>query len=150
MSVANDLYGRRRDQMFPKLEAGHIARLAACAERLATRAGTVLVEAGERAEKLFVVLEGSLEVALPGMDGQARVALLEPGDFSGEINTLRGVRGLTRISVHRTTLGDEALQERVRRSTAARRRRPSRTSLLRDENIGSSARRDLRETEPPV
>ncbi len=34
------------------------------------------------------------------MDGQARVTLLEPGDFSSEINTLRGVGGLTRISVH--------------------------------------------------
>ena len=53
----------------------------------------MLVEPGERQQRLLVVLDGSLEV----QHGEERVTLLEPGDFSGELSTLRGVAGFTRI-----------------------------------------------------
>ena len=89
----NEIYEKRREQMFPKLAPPQIARLEALGARSATRAGDVLVEPGERQQTLYVVLGGSLEVE----HGEERVTLLEPGDFSGELATLRGVAGFTRI-----------------------------------------------------
>jgi thioredoxin reductase (NADPH) len=98
--VPNELYERRREQMFPRLAAAQIARLEPHGRRMATRAGEVLVEAGERAPKLLVVLAGRLEVTMPVMGGHERVTTLEAGDFSGELTTLRGVPGFTRITAH--------------------------------------------------
>jgi thioredoxin reductase (NADPH) len=89
----NEIYEKRREQMFPKLARPQLARLEALGTRSATRAGEVLVEPGERQQRLLVVLDGSLEV----QHGEERVTLLEPGDFSGELSTLRGVAGFTRI-----------------------------------------------------
>jgi thioredoxin reductase (NADPH) len=96
--MANELYEKRREHMFPRLAPAQIARLEAYGSRATTQAGEVLVEAGERADNLLVVLEGSLEVTLPVMGGKERVTVLEPGDFSGELSTLRGVPGFTRIT----------------------------------------------------
>ena len=89
----NELYQKRREQMFPKLTPLQIERLKVHGKRTLTRAGEVLVEPGERQQRLLVVLEGNLEVQY----GQERVTLLERGDFSGELSTLRGVGGFTRI-----------------------------------------------------
>jgi thioredoxin reductase (NADPH) len=89
----NAIYEKRREQMFPKLAPPQVERLEALGTRVATRAGEVLVEPGERQQRLLVVLDGSLEVE----HAEKRVTLLEPGDFSGELSTLRGVAGFTRI-----------------------------------------------------
>ena len=101
--MAGELYEKRREQMFPKLAAAQIARLETHGRRTATRAGEVLIEAGERQHKFLVVLQGSLQVALPAMRDRdvARevITTLEPGDFTGELSTLRGAAGFTRISV---------------------------------------------------
>jgi thioredoxin reductase (NADPH) len=89
----NAIYERRRDQMFPKLVPLQVERLESLGTRVATRAGEVLVHPGARQQSLLVVLDGSLEV----QHGDERVTVLEPGDFSGELSTLRGVAGFTRI-----------------------------------------------------
>jgi len=97
--MASDLLEKRRDQVFPKLTAPQIARLEAHGTRVETRSGEILVEPGRPHRDLLVVLSGSLELTLPGMQGEELVAVLVPGDFSGEISTLRGVAGLVRIRV---------------------------------------------------
>jgi thioredoxin reductase (NADPH) len=89
----SELYQKRREQMFPKLVPLQLERLEALGTRVATRAGEVLAEPGERQRRLLVVLDGSLEVE----HGEERVTLLEPGDFTGELAALRGVAGFTRI-----------------------------------------------------
>jgi thioredoxin reductase (NADPH) len=89
----NAIYEKRREQMFPKLTPVQVERLEELGTRSATRAGEVLVEPGERQQRMLVVLDGNLEVE----HGEERVTLLEPGDFSGELSTLRGVAGFTRI-----------------------------------------------------
>ena len=91
MSTA--LYEKRREQMFPKLAPLQVERLEAIGTRVATRAGEVLAEPGERQQRLLVVLDGSLEVE----HGEERLTTLERGDFTGELSTLRGVAGFTRI-----------------------------------------------------
>jgi len=97
--MATDLLKTRREQVFPKLTSAQIARLQAHGRRAATRAGEVLVEAGEPHRDLLVLLSGSLEVVLPGVLGEGLITLLSPGDFTGEMSTLRGVAGFVRIRV---------------------------------------------------
>jgi thioredoxin reductase (NADPH) len=97
--MAHDLLEKRRDQVFPKLTSLQIARLEAHGNRIDTRAGEVLVEPGDPHRKLLVVLSGSLEIALPGVRGEALLTVLVPGDFTGEMSTLRGVPGFVRIRV---------------------------------------------------
>src|SRR5258706_12057893 len=98
-TMANDLLEKRREQMFPKLTSRQIERLQGHGIRIETREGDVLVKPEDRQRRLLVVLSGSLEVLLPGMLGEQLVTLLLPGDFSGEMSTLRGVAGFTRIRV---------------------------------------------------
>jgi len=95
--MANDLLEKRREQMFPKLTPRQIERLEAHGRRIETRAGDVLVKPEDPEHKLLVVLSGSLEALMPGMLGEQLITLLLPGDFSGEMSTLRGVSGFTRI-----------------------------------------------------
>src|SRR5215469_16422035 len=85
--------------MFPKLTATQIARLEGHGRTLQTHAGAVLQDVGDRAREFFVVASGSLEVDTPAASDYEFVTLLVPGDFSGELSTLRGSSGLARIRV---------------------------------------------------
>ena len=115
--MVNDVLQGRRHQAFPKLTAPQLARLEAHGERIDTRAGDVLVQPGERHHRLMVVLAGSLEVALPGMRGEELVTILTPGEFAGEMSTLRGVAGFTRIRVRESgavlAIDEESLRDVV-------------------------------------
>lgn len=97
--MANELYEKRREQMFPKLSAAQMERLKALARKVPTVTGDVLVEPGQRHNDLYVVVAGSLDIALPGMRGEEVLTILLPGDFAGEMSTLRGVPGFVRIRV---------------------------------------------------
>jgi thioredoxin reductase (NADPH) len=58
-----------------------------------------LSESGEGHRDLHVVLEGSLEITRPSMQGDIAIATAVPGDFTGEMSTLRGLGGFTRVRV---------------------------------------------------
>lgn len=109
----NAVYERRREQMFPKLAPLQVERLESLGTRVATRAGEVLAQPGARQQRLLVVLDGSLEV----QHGDERVTVLEPGDFSGELSTLRGVAGFTRLQARESgtvlAIDTERLRELV-------------------------------------
>ncbi len=94
-----NLYGERRDQTFPTLTPAQIARLSPHGKRIAVHKGQILAEPGERHRKLFVVLSGSIEVVRPTMQGEQLVIVIEPGGFTGEMSTLRGVGSLVRARV---------------------------------------------------
>jgi thioredoxin reductase (NADPH) len=97
--VTNPILETRRAQMFPKLTATQIARLEGFGRRIETRPGEVLVDVGERPRAFFVVAVGSLEVDTPAAAEYEFVTLLTPGDFTGELSTLRGSAALARIRV---------------------------------------------------
>lgn len=96
-TAAQSLYESRRPQMFPKLSAQQLSRLCPHGKRVETRAGEVLTEPGQRHAPMYVVLDGALDISLPG--GGGRITVLTKGDFGGEISTLRGAQGFVRISV---------------------------------------------------
>jgi thioredoxin reductase (NADPH) len=102
--VANSLLEQRRGQMFPKLTAAQLARLERQGTRLQTQAGEMLQELGEISRGVFVVAAGSVEALVPPSAAQAEstdelLYLLTPGDFTGEMSTLRGTGVLARIRV---------------------------------------------------
>jgi thioredoxin reductase (NADPH) len=97
--MATTLFESRREQMFPKLTAQQIARLTPHGRKLRTTVGQVLSESGQGHRDMYVVLSGSLQTTLPGMQGETPITIAVPGDFTGEMSTLRGLGGFTRIRV---------------------------------------------------
>jgi len=102
--VTNDLLEQRRAQSFPKLTAAQLARLERQGTRMQTRAGEILVDLGAPPRGVFVVAAGSVEALAPPSAAQAAsgyelLYLLSPGDFTGEMSTLRGTPALVRVRV---------------------------------------------------
>jgi thioredoxin reductase (NADPH) len=91
-----DLYVERRDQMFPRLTPAQIRRICDVGERRSVRSGEVLFEFGEQNTRFFLVIEGAIEIVRPGDDGEERVTVHGPGEFTGEINMLSARRALVR------------------------------------------------------
>ena len=56
-------------------------------------------DAGEDHRDLYVVLSGSLEILRPGLQGEVPITVEVAGDFTGEMSTLRGLGGFTRVRV---------------------------------------------------
>src|SRR5262249_56933332 len=70
----------------------------------ATTAGEILLDVGAEPRGIFVVSSGTVEILLPfSSDVRSKACewaflnLLTPGDFSGEMSTLRGAAGLARL-----------------------------------------------------
>jgi thioredoxin reductase (NADPH) len=92
-----DPYLERRDQMFPRLTPAQINRISDVGERRRIRAGEVLFEFGEQNTRFFLILEGTIEIVLPGAGREEeRVTVHGPGEFTGEINMLSARRALVR------------------------------------------------------
>jgi thioredoxin reductase (NADPH) len=86
----------RVDQVFPTLTPAQIARIAAHGHVRPVQPGEVLVEAGEKNARFFIVNTGKVEIVQPSGTTENLVALFRPGLFTGEINMLSGRRGLLR------------------------------------------------------
>lgn len=90
----------RGPQMFPTLRPAQLARMEAYGKRARVEAGEILAQSGEREGRVVVVLTGSVEILRTGLSGDERVILHGPGEFTGELSTLRGARSLVRARVH--------------------------------------------------
>ena len=85
--------------------------------------GEVLVEVGQKAVPLFVVLSGEIEVLLPSTAGDEVIVAHRSGQFTGEGNMITGRRALGRLRVSR----DGEVTELEPRSSAERSSRPTRS-----------------------
>lgn len=92
-------FGERREQTFPTLTPAQIARLIPHGKRIAVHKGQILAEPGDRHRNMFVVLSGSIEIVRVTMQGEQLLVVTEPGGFTGEMSTLRGVGSLVRARV---------------------------------------------------
>jgi thioredoxin reductase (NADPH) len=88
-----------RTAAFPELAPEEIARVSRCAEaRLQRyRDGEALIRAGDRESKFVVVVSGELAVLDEAADRPRTIAVLGPGEFTGEVTGLMGAASLVTI-----------------------------------------------------
>ena len=79
------------------LTSAQIARLAVHGQVRHVQRGEVLMEAGEQTPRFFVVTAGHIAIVRPSGVTEELVAVLRPGQFTGEVTMLSGRRGLVRI-----------------------------------------------------
>lgn len=81
-----DLYGA-----YPRLSEAHLARLAAYAQQRTVKPGEVLISEGERCERFFVILSGSVAIVdNHGTPDERVIRIHGPGRFLGELGLLNG------------------------------------------------------------
>src|ERR1700688_3161994 len=83
--------------MFPKLDAGQIARLAALGRQQDAQALEIILERGDSRRGIFVVLSGSIEVIRVSAGGETVLHVLGRGEFTGDVNLLSGRGTLIRV-----------------------------------------------------
>ena len=91
------LPGSSPDEMFPALTAEQQARVSTHGRIRKVRSGEILVELNQQPTKVFVVVEGKLEVVRVRDNTEEVFAICGPGMFTGELNLLSGRRALARI-----------------------------------------------------
>ena len=84
------------DAMFPRLDAGQIARLMPFGQQRSAQPGEILYDQGDVTHGVFVILDGSLEVVGISTAGEAVLRTMERGMFTGEVNQISGRRSLVR------------------------------------------------------
>jgi thioredoxin reductase (NADPH) len=89
----------RQAQTFPTLSTEQIARIARYGTKRRTRRGELLYDQGTEAPSFFVVLSGALDIVRPHKDTEDPIAVLGPGQFTGEVNMVTGRRSLARARV---------------------------------------------------
>lgn len=87
----------RADQVYPKLSAAQIARIAAIGRTRQFKKGDVLVEPGVIASSFFVVTAGRLDVIRKIPESEELVTAFHRGMFTGEAGLLSGRRGFVLI-----------------------------------------------------
>src|SRR2546425_5112674 len=88
--------GPRADRLYPTLTRAQLDRIAPHGRRRHVAQGEVLVQAGESASRVFVVVVGRIDVVRPSAAEQLVVSF-GPGMFTGEVTMLSGRRGLAQV-----------------------------------------------------
>ncbi len=86
----------RQAEAFPVLTPAQIARIRPHANVRSVRVGEVLFEPGKLGMSCFVVLSGKLDIVMAGLSGEQVFVTYGPGQFSGEVVLISGVRALSR------------------------------------------------------
>ena len=89
----------RPERVFPTLTREQVSRIALHGRRRSTTRGDVLVEVGDKAVPVFVVVGGELQAIRPGATDQTLIVSLHAGQFSGEASAINGRRALVRLHV---------------------------------------------------
>lgn len=90
----------RADDLFPTLTAAQIARMKSKSQGVRrVEQGETLVTFGEPSGRVYVVLDGELEVIGYSGDTEVQIAVHRRGQFTGEVNTLSGRPGFAEIRV---------------------------------------------------
>ena len=91
----------RETPLFAGVDDGPLRELVGRGEIVDLSAGEVLIQEGDVADALFVVLDGELEVTRQSGDSRIPVAVVGPGALQGEIAALEGGRRLATVSAVR-------------------------------------------------
>lgn len=91
------------EKILPTLTEAQIARIAAHGRVRRVQRGEVLVEAGIRTARFFVVTAGQIEIIRLSGATEELIAIYGPGMFTGEVTLLTGRRGLAQIRAGETS-----------------------------------------------
>src|SRR5262247_2548456 len=97
MDSIRPLPGSSPDEMFPVLTAEQQARVLAHGRARKVASRETLIELNQQPTKIFVVVQGRLEIFRFNDQNEEVVAVCGPGMFTGELNVLSGRRGLVHI-----------------------------------------------------
>ena len=86
----------RQAQAFPVLTPEQIDRIRPYGSVREVQTGEILFEPGKLGMPCFIVLSGTLEIAMPGLSGERLIVSHGPGQFSGEMTLISGARALAR------------------------------------------------------
>jgi thioredoxin reductase (NADPH) len=89
----------RPDRVFPTLTPQQVARIAAHGRPRPTTRGEVLVEVGDKAVPVFLVVSGEIQALRPTDRGETLIVSHHAGQFSGEANMISGRPALGRLRV---------------------------------------------------
>ncbi len=98
MTVAAPPSRPRAERLYPTLSPAQLERVAAHGRRRQVAQGEVLVQAGESAARVFVILAGQIDVVRPSAAEEVVISF-GPGTFTGEATMLSGRRGLAQVRV---------------------------------------------------
>src|SRR5438105_4898842 len=101
------------DRLFPTLTPEQIERLSAFGHRRLLAENEALLEPGMRTTSIFVVVRGALVIARSSCDGEAVVARVEPGRFTGEVSVLAGQPSMAFIRAAESSEVIEIVRDRV-------------------------------------
>lgn len=90
-----------RDIAFPVLQPRDIAALSARGKARDVRGGEVLFAEWDRDVKFFVVLDGAVEIVEHSRGSPHQVAVHQPGEFTGDVDTMSGRAALVEGRVTR-------------------------------------------------
>ncbi|MEO8552653.1 MAG: FAD-dependent oxidoreductase [Kofleriaceae bacterium] len=105
-------------EAFPTLTEGEIEIVREHAHERAVHAGEILFEQGEPTTKLFVVLDGELEIVSPRRLATEPVAIYRRGGFTGEMTILSGGHALAQCRARTAALVLEIDRRRLREVVA--------------------------------
>lgn len=88
MSILTEVELLRRIPLFASIDTSRLKLLAFTSERLAFDAGAVLFREGDRGDSAFLILKGSVDVAVSSPSGPVVVATLEQNTIVGEMALL--------------------------------------------------------------
>src|SRR5437867_1201446 len=88
--------GTRPERLYPTLTPAQLDRIAPHGRRRHVAQGEVLVQPGESASRIFVIVSGRIDVVRPSA-AEELVVSFGPGMFTGEATMLSGRRGLAQI-----------------------------------------------------
>ena len=84
-------FSSRQEHIFPRLTPAQVDRVASHGRVRPVAAGEVLLEMGDAATRVFVVISGQVEVVRLG-DVEQLVAVFQANQFTGEMNVITGRR----------------------------------------------------------
>lgn len=80
----------RSVQLFERLPASDLDRLAESLDSHSLAAGEILFDEGDEGDRAYVISDGEIEILKQTVDRQVRIAVLSDGDVLGEMSLLTG------------------------------------------------------------
>jgi len=109
----------RHDETFPTLTEHELEMFREISHERAVHAGEILFDQGEPTTKLFVVLEGTVEIVNPRAAGGEPIVVYERGQLAGEMTLLGGGHALARAVARTAGIVLEVDRLRLRELLAA-------------------------------